>query len=349
MTNGAFVGDDTGGTVQAAFYESASPGPSRDGAGAIGLTAAQFMDASSPISGLGLGTTPGGSGFVIVDVDGTLNGSNGATLPLLLSEYSPTITNAHQLQLMALNLAATYRLGANVDAAATSGVNTADIWSTAGFIPIGSASTPFTGSLDGQGYSISDLVITSPHQGPQTSFVGLFANIQGSVVNLNLSSAAVSGGDNGVVGLVAGLNEGVISEVSVSGSVLVGENGTAGGIAGANNGTISGNASAATVSAGVHGDVGGLVGDNAGTISRSGATGTVSTGYTSDAGGLVGYNRGEILQSYAGGGVTAVGDYAGSSVGGLVGRNDTQGLVDLSYATGSVTLTGRRWAGDWVW
>ncbi|WP_163363469.1 hypothetical protein, partial [Enterobacter cloacae] len=75
---------------------------------------------SANMPGLTFGTTPGASGFVIVNADGTFNnasGVNGATRPFLLSEYSTSIGNAYQLQLMSLAPTAAYTLMRNIDLA----------------------------------------------------------------------------------------------------------------------------------------------------------------------------------------------------------------------------------------
>ena len=118
------------------------------------------MQTTSNFTGFAFTTTPGaaGNGWVMVDVDGTLNnagGAAGATFPMLAFEYSTTINNAHQLQLMAMKLAASYTLGQNINASATG--NGTDVWGSSGFVPIGSSSTPFTGTFDGLGNAISNL------------------------------------------------------------------------------------------------------------------------------------------------------------------------------------------------
>jgi len=80
---------------------------------------------------------------------------------------------------------------------------------------------------------------------------------------------------------------------------------------------------------------GGLVGWNAGgTVHNSYATGSVSGSSASNyVGGLVGFNYGgTVHNSYATGSVSG-----NSSVGGLVGYNNSSGTVQNSYATGSVS------------
>jgi hypothetical protein len=106
-----------------------------------------------------------GNNWVMVNVDGTINnagGALGATRPMLASEYSTTINNAHQLQLMSMAPAASYTLGQNINAAATGTAK--DVWSST-FIPVGHVGTKFTGTFDGQGHTIGGLTINRPHHG----------------------------------------------------------------------------------------------------------------------------------------------------------------------------------------
>ena len=87
---------------------------------------------------------------------------------------------------------------------------------------------------------------------------------------------------------------------------------------------------------------GGLVNINtaAGQISHSHATGNVTgSSYT---GGLVGHNSGRITHSYA------TGRVMGSQSGGLVGHNDSPGLIMHSYATGAVGSSTSRFSGGLV-
>ena len=87
----------------------------------------------------------GSTGWFMVD---------GQTRPFGRWEYQTTITNAHQLQLMAMNLGASYTLAGNIDfgsSLAAVGGKYPGMWSSAGFVPIGSTATKFTGAFDGQG------------------------------------------------------------------------------------------------------------------------------------------------------------------------------------------------------
>jgi len=287
VTGGVYAGGLVGlnySTITNSYWDKETSGQSSSDGG-TGLSTAQMMQSGS---------------FSGWDFTNTWWISNGNTRPFLRMEYSTTITNAHQLQLIGMNattLAASYTLAADIDMAELS--QASSLWNTAtGFLPIGNSTTQFTGAFDGLGHTISDLTINRS----STNYVGLFGYIG-------------SGGSVSNVGMVGG---------SVRGTSYVG------GLVGYNAGdTVTNSYSTGSV-AGV-GYVGGLVGYNAGTITDSYATGKVVGDMP--AGGLVGRNTGTITDSYATGAVE--GDYLlGSYNGGLVGTNS--GTITDSYATGAV-------------
>ncbi|SER02284.1 filamentous hemagglutinin family N-terminal domain-containing protein [Pseudomonas cuatrocienegasensis] len=247
----------------------------------------------------------------------------GSTRPFLASEYSTSISNAHQLQLMAYDLGASYTLASDIDASATSGSNASGMWSTAGFSPVGNEPNPFTGSLDGNSRSVSDLTIKRT-----THYAGLFGRSSGSISNLGLEGVSIEG--FGLVGALAGANDGSINNVYATGRVLGMDSGI-GGLTGVNRGTIN-NAYARSNVTGKY-RVGGLVGfSNVDSrISNVYATGNV-TSVVSEAGGLVGFNAGSITQAYATGNVTGAYD------GGLVGYNN--GSISASFWLSSVLSKG---------
>jgi filamentous hemagglutinin family protein len=345
---GGLVGYNEFGSTISTSYWNTSANPTRPGigggivTGATGLTTAQMQTATN-FSGLVFTATPGAAGnnWVMVDTDGTLNnagGASGATFPMLSSEYSTTITNAHQLQLIAMALGASYTLAANINAAGTATSTTrGDVWSTpGGFVPIGSNNTNFTGSFDGLGHTISGLTINLPN----TNYVGLFGyTAPGSVVqNVGLVGGSVIG-DNDVGDLVGYNDQGTINNSYATGSVS-GTNTGVGGLAGANFGSITNSHATGSVNGSNY--VGGLVGANDpnGTITNSYATGSVNgTGFY--IGGLVGFdNDSAVSNSYATGNVSGT-----TSVGGLVGSNYGSTLSN-SYSTGGVT--GQLFAGGLV-
>ena len=331
---GGLVGQTSGSVTNNSYWNVTRSGRATS-AGGTGLTDAQmFIAANFP--GFSFTSTPGltGNNWVIVDADGSLNnaaGAAGATFPMLASEYSTTITNAHQLQLMAMAPAASYTLGNDVNAAATAligGIST-DVWGSSGFAPIGNLATPFARTFDGLGHTVSTLTINLA-----TPNVGLFGVTgTGAVIqNVGVVDASVTGGAG--TGALVGYN-GIGASISNSNSsgIVFGGAGT-GGLVGSNTtGSISNSYSTSSVT-GAAGS-GGLAGSNtSGTISNSFATGSV-TG-AAGTGGLVGSSTtGSISYSYATGNVSN----GGASTGGLIGSNTT-GAISYSYATGNVTGGG---------
>lgn len=254
-----------------------------------------------------------------------------STRPFLRSEWSATIWNSHQLQLMAMDLSANYALKQGIDFDTTFTDNTrSDMWATRagqgfGFEPIGNGSTPFTGTLDGQGYDITGLYINRS----SLLSVGMFGTIAGGEVrDVHLKNGNVTGGPQ--TGMLSGQNGpgSQIMKVHVTGNVTGA--GMTGGLVGNNDGTIGSSSSSATVG-GVD-EVGGLVGRNGtGSVTEAVyATGSVSG--NSHIGGLIGSNTGLVYNAYATGQVD--GQF---NIGGLVGHNDMNSQINLSFAAGSIT------------
>ncbi len=218
------------------------------------------------------------------------------------------IYDVYGLQGMGGFFSSTFGLGQNIDASVTSSWN-----SGTGFIPVGIQSTPFTGTFNGNNYTISDLFINLP----LTNYVGLFGYTYGATIeNVGLLNANITGQNN--VGALVGYN----NNSNIDNSYATGS------VSGSN-------------------DVGGLVGNNIGSIANSYAAGSVS-GSGSQVGGLAGNNIGSIANSYATGSVCGA-----NYVGGLVGVNQYTSSIDNSYATGNVSgssyvggLVGSNWAGS---
>ncbi|WP_376094036.1 MBG domain-containing protein [Roseomonas sp. CCTCC AB2023176] len=258
--------------------------------------------------------------------------------PILRSEAAApgadgvvTIRNLNQLQLMATDLAGSYRLAADIDASATSGSNASGVFGPGGFVPVGTDASRFTGRLDGAGFAINGLRISRP----LTNEVGLFGVIgtTGVAANLRLVGGSVLGSD--ITGALVGTNRGSIADIATDLPVTGGAQ--TGGLAGRNFGTITRSIAAGDVRALNQG--GGLVGGNAsgGSITQSAATGSVGPRGISNSGfgGLVAINTGTIADSYATGNVS--GD---TNVGGLVGAQLFGGSVRRSYSTGTVPGSG---------
>ena len=193
-----------------------------------------------------------------------------------------------------------------------------------GWNPVGDGANPFTGSFNGNGYSISNMRIYR-----NDLRIGFFGVIGGnaSIRNVNLVNLQIQGGDsmNLIGGLVGEQDGGMITNSYVTGTVDGGNNtDIVGGLVGQQtSGTIENSYAAVTVDGGGNNDnVGGLVGAQAagGTIENSYAVGAAHGGNGGDSvGGLVGYqDGGMIVNSYAAGAVTNMGGTG--ELGGFVGE-----------------------------
>lgn len=219
--------------------------------------------------------------------------------------------------------------------------NTDEGWQPIGYYDEG---TEFTGSFDGQDYSISNLFVNQS----SSVYSSLFGKIRtAEITHLDLIDVYVVG--RGDVGSVAGGSGGsTIVDCSASGMVI-GSGFNVGGLVGWNTGSIRD----CNVSADVTGDfyVGGLVGLNKGVITDSSASGEViGSDFKNEVrniGGLVGGNMGSVFDSFATGNVTG-----NTYVGGLVGANWHN--ISRCYATGEVKgiwhnyghiVYGRRYVG----
>ena len=239
----------------------------------------------------------------------------------------PTSTSGTDLQGMTGQLAGHYVLGSNIDASSTAGWNAG-----AGFTPIGTAHSPFSGTFDGLGHTISDLnlrLVQDPVTGVKAS--GLFASTSANtrirnVGLVNVSSNTAGEGNEGPVGALVGINRGDIPHSYATGN-LVG-NTNLGGLVGLNESTGNIHSSYFSGSAVAGNRLGGLVGVNEGSISNAYSTGEVrSSAYQDLIGGLVGHNNGgHISMSYASADVS---NAEPDSMGSLVGRND--GSVSNSH------------------
>lgn len=182
----------------------------------------------------------------------------------------------------------------------------------------------FSGSFDGAGLAISNLLITEGNN--ESGLFGVVAS-EGELKNILLQGGNIVGGERS--GALVGINNGTISnsqikDISISGPRVIG------GLVGRNDGEIHNSSADITVNC-TRDRCGGLVGFNRnGTITNSSASGTVvSSG--KQTGGLVGENQGLIKDSFADSvSVEGSDEYTG----GLVGRNYQQ--IVNSHATGEV-------------
>ena len=209
-----------------------------------------------------------------------------------------------------------FKQTADISAGSTSTWN-----SGAGFSPIGNSTTQFTGSYNGQGYTIDSLTISRSG----TTSVGLFGYTNPSssdtLQNVIMTHVLISG--QGVTAALVGYAANtIILNCSSSGAI-------------------------ATTDAKVGGLVGDLVTNSK--IVRSFSTASIS-GSSNAVGGLIGFlEAGCFIQDcYARGSVTG-----GGMIGGLVGSADRATITNC-YSTGAVTASNIKgglvgWYSNTMW
>ena len=180
---------------------------------------------------------------------------------------------------------------ADIDASATVSWD-----SGAGFSPIGSNTSNFTGSYNGKGHVVDSLVINRSG----TSLIGFFGVSSGVIDSLGLSNVSIKGKE--VVGAIAGANLGSIKRCYSTGYThMSGYNSAGGGFVGQNGGYLkAGTIRDCFTTATVHGRhmIGGLVGNNFpdGKIYNSYSVGEVITSLSDPMmGGLLGANSGGYI------------------------------------------------------
>lgn len=240
-----------------------------------------------------------------------------------------------------------------------SDINWGGAFTPLGYNPVTQTTTPFTGEFRGNGFSISNITITSAGA---YDYAGLFAINNGLIEGVSLINVTITHQRSLTNQTSNPLFAGGIAGENQSGGVILSSyvGGTSSVNASLSLTRNSGNgAQAATTYAG------GLVGQNLGSIINSHASVTVSSHASTEttrprspgtalsfAGGLVGINNNAngILNTYATGNVTASANMARSQgnsastsnthAGGLVGRNlAANSGVSNSFATGNVTAT----------
>jgi len=206
------------------------------------------------------------------------------------------------------------------------------------WLPIGDSANPFTGTFNGNGFAIHNLVVYQS----VASNIGLFGALDGATVtDLGLRGELTWMYGSSSVGLIAGqaINGSTINNC-LTGGAVEGRNTGVGGLVGQlTQSSITASYSTAAVSVSNTGICGGLVGyASTGTIENSFAAGSVTC--PSYVGGLVGYMQNTtILDSYAAGAVSG-----NSSLGGLVGMSLGGNAITAGYwdteASGQATSGG---------
>ena len=272
----------------------------------------------------------------------------GASRPTQDAEGCYQVADAFQLFWFAGLVNGTLTDGTEQNTSA-SAVLTADIeLSGETWTPIGSESTPYTGTFDGQGYTISGMTIENAE-----SYSGLFGNVTGTVRDFTVTGSITITGDKtvakvgGAVGSlgtasVGGTVSGVTSDVDITVSA---GNDHIGGVVGSmpenssptvENCVYTGDINITVAAGSVAGVVGYI---RTGTIQNCANWGGISinTGGNGSVGGILGYcNNGKIYirNCYNSGSIAAEGT---ANVGAIVGQNNkTQATVsNCYYLTGS--------------
>lgn len=195
----------------------------------------------------------------------------------------------------------------------------------------------FGGTIDGRGYTISNLTISRP----STKNVGLFGELLSTakITNITFENVSISGGE--YVGTLAGVGAGSISHITIVGGNVIGQTNYTGGLVGSqNNGTIS-NCKVNIEKINGAEAVGGVVGIlYSGTLTKSSAKCTISGNQA--LGGIVG----KVSVSDA----TYIQEVAGNTtlngmkdIGGIVGNIQILSNKKLdfanSYARGTINGT----------
>jgi len=212
-----------------------------------------------------------------------------------------------------------------------------DMSSIAGYV----AKTNFAGTLEGNGYTISNLTIN------QAGTQGLFGSVINAVIkNVSLNNFQISG-TSSVAALAGTATNSSITNCSVTGSAISASNREAGGLVGVSNNIkisscyFSGSATSATHSAG------GIIGRdvNASIITKCSSTGAMNCLAGINAGGIIGTTNGVSVNISE---CTSSASVTGMVAGGLIGVLDkATSKVNDCYATGSVTqLAGGTWGNN---
>lgn len=213
------------------------------------------------------------------------------------------------------------------------------------WIPIGTGEDGFTGSFDGNGFTVEGMNIPADN----TSYAGLFATNYGEIKNLTVggSIASTVSRTGGIVGDNRGTIVNCHSQVAITSSAASGRP-YIGGIAGQNTGdgniqqcSFGGSIDATAVS--LQARIGGIVGENAAPIEGCVNLGTLS-GPSGDAvmalymvGGIAGNNTDLIHACYNNGNITGSG--TNGRLGGIAGYARNGSSVLNCYSSVSVSGT----------
>jgi hypothetical protein len=246
--------------------------------------------------------------------------------------YIP-ITNAQELNNIRNNLSGNYRLMNDIDLESVE-------WT-----PIGTNIAPFSGTLDGKEFIISNLTITQTQE-----YVGLFSNNSGTIKNLKLENVQINvqGSISSFiyVGALVANNTGIIANIeTLSGSLFArargGNIGYVGGLVGFHNRntTLDKLTNNLNVSGENTTSMGGVIGYTASRITITNSMNSGSVSGTREVGGLIGYvssgTTTTITNSMNSGSVSG-----GNYVGGLIGYGSSGTTTTITNSMNSGSVSG---------
>lgn len=355
---GGFIGSYTAGTVSASYWDTDVSGLAvSDGPGASGQTTPDMKNQAT-FSGWDFATTWVMSSPLTYDGYPAL-GYSGAIAQSPAGNEIATLSHLVWLAEDSSRWSEAYTQTADINAVFVAGwdggASAGTPYSAQGFTAIGNVTTAFTGSYDGGGFTIGNLMIDRP----ATNNVGLFGFANGMTIeNVGLHGATVTGADN-VGALVGHIDSG--DTASGSGSITniqvenVSIHASAGATASSASGGLLGRVRSANLlvenvstSGRVEGRqrVGGIIGSlrGNGTIFRFGASSAEVLGIASDSrflGGALGVTEGgnpltEFVYSTGRVDLSMANTLGNGDVGGFVGLTSNNAVIRDSYATGEV-------------
>ena len=209
--------------------------------------------------------------------------------------------------------------------------------------PVGNAPNYYSGTFDGQGYTVSGLYLNAAG----TDHVGLFSSVydNGSVQNVSITDSYFRGYKE--VAAIVGYNRGTVANCHNKGATVLCSYDDGGGIVGYNSGTIRACTNAGSISG--NGHVAGIAGYSSGMISgcvNSGSiTASPNSGRSVSAAGIVANNHGDVTKCHNSGSISAATKTGYEDVGGIVA-----GLFEgtVSHCSNVGTLTSGYHAGGVV-
>ena len=208
-----------------------------------------------------------------------------------------------------------------------------DAWTDrdgSGWVPIGFCTsedvcTPYTSVFDGGGYAIADLFISV---NDDVNGTGLFGALNGTIQNMHLLDANVSGGASDLGLLVGYGQDGQFTNLAIAGGVIMSPSaGTVGGLVGEGGNAEMRAVSVSDVTISAFSTIGGLAGSVPDSDIRIVSVSDVTvTGDNNQIGGISGFVTGmSIRHAYAVGGSV----FGLDSVGGLFGAGQ---IPEISYS-----------------